>query len=125
FRSLPGRVVTLILGGFDRGLDWSKVAAEFAAHPPHALVTQGAAGPRIARALHTAGVACPMGEATDFASAVAWARARTPERGVVLLSPGAPSFDAFKNYAERGRTFAVLAGFDAEAIGEIAGLGIA
>ena len=49
----------------------------------------------------------------------------TPEGGVILLSPGAPSFDQFRDYAERGRAFAELGGFDPEALGEIAGLGIA
>ena len=45
--------------------------------------------------------------------------------GVILLSPGAPSFDQFHDYAERGRAFAELGGFDAEQIGQIEGLGIA
>jgi UDP-N-acetylmuramoylalanine--D-glutamate ligase len=44
---------------------------------------------------------------------------------VILLSPGAPSFDQFRDYAERGCAFAAQAGFDANAIGVIAGLGIA
>ena len=48
-----------------------------------------------------------------------------PGGGVVLLSPGAPSFGAYKDYVARGRHFAELAGFDPEAISGIAGMGIA
>jgi UDP-N-acetylmuramoylalanine--D-glutamate ligase len=122
--SLRGRDVVLILGGFDRGLEWGAFARELAARPPHAVVAQGAAGPRILAALRGAHVGCTIDETPDFASAVARARALAPADGVVLLSPGAPSFDQFKDYAERGRTFARLAGFDEAAIGMIAGLGL-
>jgi UDP-N-acetylmuramoylalanine--D-glutamate ligase len=123
-QSLPGRTVTLILGGFDRGLDWDAFARALAGKPPHAVVTQGAAGPRIARVLHEARVGCAVEQVADLAGAIARARELTPAAGVVLLSPGAPSFDQFRDYAERGRTFARLAGFDGDRIGEIAGLGI-
>jgi UDP-N-acetylmuramoylalanine--D-glutamate ligase len=44
---------------------------------------------------------------------------------VVLLSPGAPSFGAYRDYTERGRHFARLAGFDPDAISAIPGLGVA
>ncbi|TAN04066.1 MAG: UDP-N-acetylmuramoyl-L-alanine--D-glutamate ligase [Rhodanobacteraceae bacterium] len=123
--SLRGRAVTLILGGHDRGLDWSGFAQALRAQAPHAIVTQGAAGPRIARTLRDANVACAVEETADLAAAVARARALVPDGGVVLLSPGAPSFDQFKDYSERGRAFARLGGFDGNAIGEITGLGIA
>ena len=123
--SLQGRDVTLILGGFDRGLAWDAFAQAVARQPPRAVVTQGAAGPRIARVLRDTRIPCTVEEAADLATAVALARKRTPPGGVVLLSPGAPSFDQFRDYAERGRVFARLAGFAGDAIGEIAGLGIA
>jgi UDP-N-acetylmuramoylalanine--D-glutamate ligase len=41
------------------------------------------------------------------------------------LAAAACSFDAFHDYAERGREFARLAGFDPAAIAQIDGLGIA
>ncbi|MCE5232756.1 MAG: UDP-N-acetylmuramoyl-L-alanine--D-glutamate ligase [Mizugakiibacter sp.] len=122
--SVHGRAVTLIVGGHDRGLDWSGFVARMRTQPPHALVCQGASGARIADELAAAGVAVAA-RCADLADAVAQARALTPPGGCVLLSPGAPSFDQFRNYAERGRTFAALAGFDGAAIAGIEGLGVA
>jgi UDP-N-acetylmuramoylalanine--D-glutamate ligase len=113
------------LGGHDRGLDWTGFAQTLRVRPVHAVVVQGAAGTRIANTLQDARVACAVAHVDGLADAVARARLATQPGGVVLLSPGAPSFDQFKDYAERGRAFARLAGFDGEAIGEITGLGIA
>ena len=120
--SLEGRPVTVIVGGHDRGLDWSEFVAAMKAHAPHAIVAQGANGPRIAQALREAGVA--VEETAGVADAVARARALTPLGGTIVLSPGAPSFDQFHDYDERGRRFAELAGFDAHAIVGIEGLGV-
>jgi UDP-N-acetylmuramoylalanine--D-glutamate ligase len=122
--SLHGRAVTVLVGGHDRGLDWTPFVDLVRATPPHAIVCMGSNGGRIESALRMAGVACPILLVADLASAVEVARAHTPSRGVILLSPGAPSFDQFKDYAERGRRFSALAGFDAAGIAGIDGLGI-
>lgn len=123
--SLRGRAVAIVLGGFDRGLDWGPFAAILDREQPALVVAQGGAGARIAEAL--APVCARRGIALerrpDLARAVACARLHLPVGGVVLLSPGAPSFDAFRDYAERGRAFAALAGFDPQQIARIEGLG--
>ena len=122
--STGDRAATLILGGFERGLDWDGFAGALAAHPPHAIVVQGANAARIAEALSRAAVQAHVERADGLADAVGRARGLDAPGGVVLLSPGAPSFDQFRDYAERGRCFAALAGFDAAALGDIEGLGI-
>ena len=87
----------------------------------------GANGPRIHDLLApvAAGGAFALSAAADLEEAVANARATLQGGGVVLLSPGAPSFGAYRDYTERGRHFARLAGFDPDAISAIPGLGIA
>ncbi|MGN6740712.1 UDP-N-acetylmuramoyl-L-alanine--D-glutamate ligase [Dyella sp.] len=121
--SLPGREVAVLVGGYDRGVDWAPFVEYAQTHPPRAIACMGANGPRIEAALRAGEVTCPVIRVADLAAAVEAARAVTPEGGVVLMSPGAPSFDQFKDYAERGRRFATLAGFAADATG-IDGLGI-
>jgi UDP-N-acetylmuramoylalanine--D-glutamate ligase len=122
--SLYGRAVTVLVGGHDRGLDWTPFVEAMRSAPAHAIVCMGSNGGRIETDLRAAGVACPIRLVADLASAVTEAKAHTPVGGVILLSPGAPSFDQFKDYAERGRRFAELAGFDGAALGDIHGLGI-
>lgn len=126
-----GRRVAILVGGHDRGLDWSDFVAAMRSEAPAVIVCMGANGPRIAQALRASGASgFELLEAQDLPAAVAAAEAALDacasdeDRGVVLLSPGAPSFGEFRDYAERGRRFAALAGFDAEALGQIEGLGV-
>ncbi|MGY0505340.1 UDP-N-acetylmuramoyl-L-alanine--D-glutamate ligase [Luteimonas sp. e5] len=122
-----GRKVVLLVGGHDRGLDWQAFADAMRQHAPHGIVTHGANGPRIHALL--APLASEAGfelhAARDLEQAVALARHVLDGEGVLLLSPGAPSFGAYSDYVARGRHFAELGGFDADAIAAIAGLGIA
>ncbi|UXI67279.1 UDP-N-acetylmuramoyl-L-alanine--D-glutamate ligase [Tahibacter amnicola] len=124
-RSLGGRAVTVLVGGHDRGVDWSEFRRHVSEHPPHAVVALGANGQRIAALLAEASPQYQLERRTGLADAVALARQLTPAGGVILLSPGAPSFDQFQDYADRGRAFAQLAGFDPQAIASIEGIGVA
>jgi UDP-N-acetylmuramoylalanine--D-glutamate ligase len=122
-----GRPVALLVGGHDRGLPWDGFAEAMRADAPRAVVTMGANGPRIHELLRpvAAGGGFALCAARDMADALEQARAALPAGGVVLLSPGAPSFGAYRDYVARGRHFAALAGFDPDAITGIAGIGIA
>ncbi len=121
------RPVAVLIGGHDRGLPWDEFAAAMRTQPPKAVITMGQNGPRIHALL------APLAQrggfildaAIDLADALAKARAVLPEGGVVLLSPGAPSFGPYRNYVARGRHFAQLAGFDPEVISGIEGMGVA
>ncbi len=123
--SLHGHEVVALIGGHDRGLDWSDFVAAMQRQAPRALVCSGANGPRIAQALRDAAVRTELVLVDTLAQAVEQARALAPPGGCVLLSPGAPSFDQFRDYAERGRRFAEMAGFDGHAAVGLEGLGIA
>jgi UDP-N-acetylmuramoylalanine--D-glutamate ligase len=125
-RSLEDRPVVVLVGGFDRGVDWEPFVRHVAAHAPAAIVTMGANGAAIATALRRIAEArFALGVTASLGDALARARELTPAGATILLSPGAPSFDQFRDYAERGREFARLAGFDPAAIAQIEGLGIA
>ena len=97
--------ISVLIGGHDRGLDWHAFADAVKRTPPHAIVTMGASGARIGGILREAGGAYRLESVSTLTEAVATARAITVPGGTVLLSPGAPSFDQFRDYEDRGDTF--------------------
>ena len=106
--AFPGRRVALIAGGHDRGIDYAPLATGLAARNwPTLVLTIPDTGPRILAAIEAAEPAkVDVVPCADLDAAVergfGWAR---PD-GVVLLSPAAPSFGAFRDYADRGAAFA-------------------
>jgi UDP-N-acetylmuramoyl-L-alanine---L-glutamate ligase len=110
--AFPGRRVALIFGGHDRGIDYAPLAAGLAPREaPTLVLALPDSGPRI-QAVIEAGLAADghgpleVMACDDLDAAVRagfdWAR---PD-GIVLLSPAAPSFGAFRNYRDRGEAFA-------------------
>lgn len=121
------RRVALLVGGHDRGLDWQAFADAMRNRAPDAIVTMGQNGPRIFDQLSPVArdARFQLSTVEDLGSAIAQARAALDGEGVMLLSPGAPSFGAYRDYTARGRHFAALGGFDPDAITAIPGIGVA
>jgi UDP-N-acetylmuramoylalanine--D-glutamate ligase len=98
------RDVTLILGGHDRGIDYTALVTRLRTSPPQAVILMDASGKRIRLLLPNAQ------QVTSMSEAVRLAKALTPRGGVVLLSPAAPSYGTYRSFVERGQDFARCAG---------------
>ena len=111
--SMKGRPIILLVGGLDRGLDWTKAAEAFARFPPKAVIGMPGNGPKILAALTRAGFKPAKGlhEVPDLEQAVKLSRELSEGGEAVVLSPGAPSFPQFADYRERGHAFARFCGF--------------
>ncbi|RZA36119.1 MAG: UDP-N-acetylmuramoyl-L-alanine--D-glutamate ligase [Lysobacteraceae bacterium] len=118
--------VAVLVGGHDRGVDWTEFAKAMGRQAPRAIITMGANGPRIHALLEPLAerLGFQLARANDLEWAMEAAQRSLGGKGVVLLSPGAPSFGAYRDYVARGRHFAALAGFDPDAISAIPGIGL-
>ena len=105
---LKGRRVALLIGGYDRGVDYAPLAEAIAARTDGTLVlTLPESGARIGALVAERSHEVVVEDHQDLAAAVtaafAWAR---NGGGVVLLSPAAPSFSQFTNWLHRSEAFA-------------------
>jgi len=103
-QAFDGRPLALLVGGFDRDIDYAPLAEYVVGRPAETVVlTLPQNGDRIREAMEAAGAtahSCP-----DLADAVPMAAALVPSGGVVLLSPAAASYGLFRNYQERAAVF--------------------
>ncbi|MBQ6771878.1 MAG: UDP-N-acetylmuramoyl-L-alanine--D-glutamate ligase [Bacteroidales bacterium] len=127
-----GRVDFLLLGGFDRGIDYQPLATYLWTHPVSHLLFTGKAGERMmeliegnvstgSRAVKTEAPnplfpmpseGIPGSTSFHYSSmeqAFAYIAAHARPGDVCLLSPAASSYDQYKNFEERGRKFKHLA----------------
>ncbi len=105
--------LVLLAGGRDKALPWEKFA-ERVVERVRLLITFGEAADLIRRHVERAWTQAPSPTleaiipAGTLERAVAEAAARARPGDVVLLSPGGTSFDAFRDFAERGERFRAL-----------------
>jgi UDP-N-acetylmuramoyl-L-alanine---L-glutamate ligase len=114
-----GRDITVILGGYDRGIEYGKLVETIIDGAARVIICLGDSGQRIyslAREIagQRHGCACALHRAQSMEDAVSLAREVTPPGGVVLLSPAAPSYGLYRDYIERGQDFAAKAGLLAQ-----------
>jgi len=91
----------VILGGKDKGLDYSPLRAPLAAKACAALLI-GAAADKIAGHLQGA---VPLVDVKTLDAAIAYAYARSQPGDTILLAPACASFDQFKSFEHRGEVF--------------------
>lgn len=107
--SLP-ETDTVLIGGMDRGIDYTELEEYLHEHPQLFAVFMYATGKRIHREMENRGLAhANMQVCEDLAEAVECARKHTRPGHICLLSPAASSYDHFKNFEERGDIFRKLA----------------
>jgi len=106
--ALRGRDIVVICGGYDKKIPFEPLAEALCA-TVRAVVLTGQTGDKIEQVLRAhpdyREGAPEIYSAPIFADAVATAKSVSRKGGCVLLSPACASFDAFKNFAERGNTF--------------------
>ncbi|TVQ83156.1 MAG: UDP-N-acetylmuramoyl-L-alanine--D-glutamate ligase [Bacteroidetes bacterium] len=101
------RVHTILLGGYDRGVDYKMLMSFLAQNPVNQILFIGKAGKRMQQELSATnpGMAENATLFEDFESAVYKAIEITPSGEICLLSPAAASYDMFKNFEHRGEKF--------------------
>lgn len=100
----------LLVGGFDRGVDWSWWASKLTEQAPKMIICSGENGEKIQQLIlnQQKKSQCIKFQCIRVATlklAVKKAKQAAQSGDAVLLSPGAPSFDAFDNYQHRGEQF--------------------
>ncbi len=105
--AFEGKLGALIVGGKDRGYDFSELA-QVLTKCPDTLVFVLPGGEHMQEEFKAHGVAYQA--VSGLSEAVEACVARVPSGRVCLLSPASPSYGFFKNFEDRGDQFRVLVG---------------
>lgn len=99
--------LVLLLGGRDKDLPWGELADLLCEREPKVILF-GEAADLIKTALQKSQASYPIHQVRTLGEAVAKAAEIAEAGECVLLSPGGTSFDAFRDFEERGEVFRKL-----------------
>lgn len=94
----------MISGGVDKGLDYSRLTPQFKEYLKAIVLLEGTASEKIEQSANDANVQ-KLGPYSIFKDAVAAAYATARPGDMIILCPGAASFNMFVNEFDRGRKF--------------------
>jgi len=104
--SFEGERVALLLGGYDRGIDYSELIDVLATRDaPTLVIGLPDSGARLVAEISAVRGTTETALAGDISQATALGATWASGGGVVLLSPAAPSFSQFANWKERSAAF--------------------
>lgn len=104
-----GYRLALIAGGHERQQDYDELARLLAGYGVTTLACLPVTGARLAAATRAAAPQIVVFDEPDLEAAMQILHTRRRDFDAVVLSPGAPSYNQFKNFEERGRRFVELA----------------
>ena len=109
--AFPADQIIILIGGHDRGVDYSPLVSHIAAHPPRGVIGLPGSGQKLVE-LCTAALAeadrlenTQLAVAASMEQAVVTARSWARPGDYVVLSPGAPSFGYYRDYEQRAEDF--------------------
>ncbi len=105
--TLGAEVGTIIIGGLDRGYDFTELGEILANSTIKNVVIFPETGPKIRDIAQSVPGHQPKTyfETSDMTEAVRFAASHTAPGKAVLLSNGSPSYNLFRNFTERAATF--------------------
>lgn len=100
--------IILLAGGSDKGLDYTEIG-EVIAKKVGTLILTGPTAPKIEDATNKALIRenkhIEIYHCQNLEEAINLAKSKSKNGDIILLSPASASFDAFKNFEERGNKF--------------------
>lgn len=99
----------LLLGGFDRGIDYTGLIEYLLENPVANILFTGKAGERMLIMLNKFSIESQLLKYNSMEEAFDIIRTQSKNNSVCLLSPAAASYDNYKNFEHRGDTFRELA----------------
>ncbi|MDB5529698.1 MAG: murD [Devosia sp.] len=104
-----GQRLALIAGGHERQQDYAELATLLTGYGVTVVTCLPVTGERLAQATREAAPQIVVLEQPDLETAMHNLYQHRDQFDAVILSPGAPSYNQFKNFEERGKMFVALA----------------